>query len=44
MIEPYDLPQHISVNTAIKHLEYLLKIQGESDPAVKGLIQKLKQL
>jgi len=44
MIEPYDLPQHISIDTAIKHLEGLLKIQGEVEPSTTAVIEKLKQL
>jgi hypothetical protein len=44
MIEPYDLAQHISVSTAITHLEHLLVVQGDTEGTTKGLIENLKQL
>jgi hypothetical protein len=44
MIEPYDLPPHISVNTAIRHLDHLLKIQGENSTTTRSQIEKLRQL
>jgi len=44
MVEPYDLCQHISISTAISHLEHLLVVQGDPEGTTKDLIEKLKQI
>ncbi|MDD1777112.1 MAG: hypothetical protein LUQ65_03015 [Candidatus Helarchaeota archaeon] len=44
LLEPYDLPQHISIDTAIKHLAWLLKVQGSVEPSTPENVRKLKQL
>jgi hypothetical protein len=44
IVEPYDLPQHISVDAAIKHWELLDKLQGDIDPDTKTMLRKLKTL
>jgi hypothetical protein len=44
IIEPYDLPPHISVSTAIRHLEFMAAAQGEVQSGLKNLISKLKSL
>lgn len=44
IVKPYNLPPHISVTTAIRHLEELIATQGEVQPNAKTLIKKLKDL
>lgn len=44
MIEPYDLCQHISISTAITHLEHLIEVQGDAKGTTKVLVEKLKEL
>jgi hypothetical protein len=44
LIEPYDLPQHISIETAIKHFKSLEKTQGNTDSYIKPVLKKLNEL
>jgi len=44
IIGPYDLPQHISVSTAVRHFEILDKLQSDVDPNTRILLNKLKKL
>jgi len=42
LLDPVDLPPHISIPTAIKHIEMLMQIQEE--PEGPAIIKKLKAL
>jgi hypothetical protein len=41
---PYDLKPHISIDTAIRHIQVLYKTEKEAQPNAPKVIQRLKQL
>jgi hypothetical protein len=44
LLDPVDLPPHISLATAIRHTEMLLKIQREVQPDAPEVIRRMKAL
>jgi len=44
LIEPYDLNPHISIETAIKHMQALYEEEREQQPQAPEVIRKLREL